>query len=422
MRRLLCLVSGALALCACSAERQSTGPSFTTRDSAGVQIIENYRPTPGEAGGWRIGQEPLFIIRASDGGQENRLLDPTSIDVDSRGRIIVGDGNQVGWNAVLVYDSNGRFLFQAGRAGQGPGEFGQLWWASAYRGDSLVAFDMSGDKISVFDPEGNFVRLVRMPSLQAPQPERGTYGYTAGVDAAFGDGSFLAYPFGHLNIEGGPGPAWYEHLLLRLSADGQSWDTLGTFDISQQYWSGTRQEQYWYAPVSVTAVKGDELYFARGDEFEIRRYGPDGELNRVVRRTFTPHPVSEKDRAELKSWYLSRVASSPEANDQILSRIRKNLESARFAESIPPLSGILLDTHENMWVEQFRWFTPTDRPPSIAPAHWSVFDSSGVWRGDVETPPGFILRVVGPDRVLGFMIDSMDVKEIYAFPLERSGR
>jgi hypothetical protein len=386
-----------------------------------VGIVENYRPSPAQAGSWSIGDEPLFVIHASDGGPENRLLDPTSIDLDSRGRIIVGDGNQVGWDAVLVYDNDGRFLFQAGRSGQGPGEFGQLWWASAYHGDSIVAFDMSGDRTSIFDPSGKFARLVRMPSLRVPQPERGTYGFTAGVEAAFQDGSFLAYPFGRLNIDGGPGPAWYQHLLIRLSADGQAWDTLGTFEISQQYWSGTKQEQYWYAPNSVLAVGGDELYFARGDEFEIRRYGRDGELNQVVRRSFTPRPVSETDRAELKEWYLSRVASSPEVNDQFLEQIRKNLESARFAETVPPLSAILVDEHDNLWVEEFRWFTWTERPPSVRSASWSVFDSSGVWRGNVETPPGFILRAVGPDRVLGFMIDSLDVKEIYAFPLEQGG-
>ncbi|MEJ2206763.1 MAG: 6-bladed beta-propeller [Gemmatimonadota bacterium] len=217
------IITAAAVLCACTAEKASEQPSVVERDSAGVRIVESHRPSWGGSEGWRIGADPLFVIRASDGGSENRLLDPTSIDIDSRGRIIVGDGNQAGWHAVLVYDSVGHFLFQAGRPGEGPGEFGQLWWAGAYRGDSIVAFDMSGDRTTIFDPEGDFVRLVRMPTLQADAPPRGTYGYTAGMDAAFGDGSLLAYPFGHLNIEHGAGPAWYEHLLVRLSPDGESW-------------------------------------------------------------------------------------------------------------------------------------------------------------------------------------------------------
>ena len=38
--------------------------------------------------GWTFGDRRLFVLRGFDGGEENRLLDPTSIDVDSRGRII----------------------------------------------------------------------------------------------------------------------------------------------------------------------------------------------------------------------------------------------------------------------------------------------------------------------------------------------
>jgi hypothetical protein len=417
----IAILTAVVALTACSGDGVSSRdvPAYVQRDSAGIEITENHRPTWSNGEGWTIGAEPLFIIRASDGGAENRLLDPTSIDVDARGRILIGDGNQAGWDAVLVYDSLGRFDFQAGRDGQGPGEFGQLWWASSYRADSIVAFDMSGDKLSIFGPDGDFARLVRTPPLPGETPARGTYGYTAGVDAAFGDGYFLAYARGTLNIEAGPGPAWYEHLLLRLTPDGQAWDTLGTFEISQQYWSGTSQEQLWFAPWSVTAVETDALYFGRGDEFEIRRHDSTGRLTHLLRRAYEPRPVTDELRAQAREWYLDRVRSSPEVNDQILERIRRDLESARFAETVPPYSAILLDDAGYLWVEEFRWFVPNERFPITGPAQWSVFDPSGVWLGNVEIPPGFILRHISSKRVLGFVIDEFDVKEVYAYELDR---
>jgi hypothetical protein len=34
-------------------------------------------------------------------------------------------------------------------------------------------------------------------------------------------------------------------------------------------------------------------------------------------------------------------------------------------------------------------------------------------------PDGFVLRVITLDRVLGFMIDEFDVKEVYAYRLHR---
>ena len=411
-----------LSLAACggdvgSAPEQRMG--FVVRDSAGIRIVENHGRAWPESESWSVGAEPLFILHGSDGGPENRLLDPTSIDVDSRGRIIVGDGNQVGWDAVLVYDSLGRFQFQAGRDGQGPGEFSQLWWASSYRGDSLVAFDMSGDRLSVFSPEGVFARTIRVPALQVERGAPGTFGYTAGADAAYGDGYFLAYLRGTLDIESGPGPAWYRHLLLRLSPDGEAWDTLGTFEISQQYWSGTTQEQLWFAPIAVTAVGSDELYFGRGDSFEIGRYDSRGRLTRLIRRAHEPRPVTDELRGQLHDWYLDLTRSSREVNDQMLEQFTEQFESGRFAETLPPYSAILLDDEGYLWVEEFRWILPAERSPTVSATQWSVFRPDGVWLGNVETPAGFILRKITAGRALGFVIDEFDVKEIHVHALDR---
>jgi hypothetical protein len=420
MRKRLWAVA-AVALCACGVGSNSEQPTFVQRDSAGVHIVESTRPSWGEGDRWHIGTDPLFIIHAWEGGAVDRPLDPTSIDIDSRGRIIVGDGDLAGWQALLVYDSTGHFLFKAGGKGQGPGEFGQLWWARAYRGDSLVAFDMSGKRASVFDPDGNFARSVRLPSLEEPQPQRGMYAFSPSMEAAYGDGHFLAspVPFARLQIDGGPGPAWYHRLLFRLDATAQTWDTLGLFPHYQVYWSGTERESYPYGAVSVRAVTDRDLYVARGDAFEIRRYNSAGDLDRIVRRAFAKQVVSEEDRAEYREWSLSRMRSSPYASSHNLKRARRRLETAHFAQTAPALSAILIDEGDYLWAEEFRWFGRTERPPTVRPAYWSVFDSSGVWLGNVEMPLGFILHAVGPDRVLGFMIDVDGINEIYAFPLDR---
>lgn len=419
MRHLGCLTA-AILLVACS---RSEGPdsdpiASTVRDSAGIEIVENVSPVWSEAEGWSLSAEPLFVIEEFDGDVPG-LLDPTSIDIDTRGRIIIGDGNQAGWDAILVYDSLGEFQFQAGGEGEGPGEFGQLWWASAYRGDSLVAFDMSGDRLSVFSPEGDFVRSLRTPQLDVPRGPQGSFGYTGGSDAAYLDGHFLAYPRGALYPEDGPGPAWFKHLLLRVAPDGEAWDTLGTFEISQQYWTGTSQEQYWFTPIAVSAVSSDRLYFGRGETFEIREYDSGGQILRVIRRPYEPRPVTEELRDQMREWYLDRVRTSPEVNEQILERIRAQLESARFAEVLPPYSRMLFDRTGYVWVEQFRWLSPNERSPIQSPTFWSVFDLSGTWLGDVETPAGFILHEVSENRAYGFVIDEFDVKEVHVYGLDR---
>lgn len=146
-----------------------------------------------------------------------------------------------------------------------------------------------------------------------------------------------------------------------------------------------------------------------------------GRLTTLIRRAYEPVPVSDLLRTQLHDWYVDRVSASPEVNDQVLERIEAQMASARYANVLPAYSAILLDDDGHLWVENFRWFAGNDPYPDRGPTVWSVFDPDGRWLGDVETPPGVLVRHVGADRVLGFVIDELDVKEIYAFPLARDG-
>lgn len=397
--------------------RQSDG--FTVRDSAGIQIVENATPAWSADVTWQLADEPSFILEAYDGGDRHRLLDPASIDVDGRGRIIIADGNQAGWHGILVYDSLGEYLFQAGRDGEGPGEFGQLWWAEAYRGDSLVGFDMARDRLSVFTPDGDFERSVTTPQVVTPRGPEGSYGYTGGSDAAYLDGSFLAYPRGALDPDDSAGPAWFRHMLLRVDPDGAAWDTLGTFEISQQYWTGSAQEQLFFGAISVRALSEDRLFFGRGDGYEYGEYDPNGLLTRIVRRSHQAEPVTDALRQEMVEWLLDRVRSSPEVNDQMLDGFRVQMEQTQSAEVLPPYSAMLYDRLGYVWVEEFRWMVPNEPYPVRGPTNWSVFDLTGRWQGDVVTPPGFILQAVTENRAYGFVVDELGVKRVQVYSLER---
>lgn len=410
-----------LSFVACSDTRVD-GPlsdGVAVRDSAGIEIVENVNPAWSADETWHLGAEPAFVLEAYDGGDQHRLLDPASIDVDGRGRIIIADGNQAGWHGILVYDSLGEYLFQVGREGEGPGEFGQLWWAEAYRGDSLVGFDMARDRLSVFTPEGDFERSVTTPQIVTPRGPEGSYGYTGGSDAAYLDGSFLAYPRGALDPDDSAGPAWYRHLLLRVDPDGAAWDTLGTFEISQQYWTGSTQEQLFFGAISVRALTEDRLYFGRGERYEFGEYDAAGRLTRIVRRSHELEAVTPELQREMVEWLLERVRSSPEVNEQMLEGFRVQMEETRSAEVLPPYSAMLYDRLGYVWVEEFRWMVPNEPYPVRGPTNWSVFDLTGRWLGDVITPPGFILQTVTDNRAYGFVIDEVGVKRVQVYSLNR---
>lgn len=54
-----------------------------------------------------------------------------------------------------------------GRVGRGPGEFASLWAGQAY-GDSMIAYDLVGSRVSVFGPDGRYVRALALEPSPRP--------------------------------------------------------------------------------------------------------------------------------------------------------------------------------------------------------------------------------------------------------------
>ena len=55
------------------------------------------------------------------------------------------------------------------------------------------------------------------------------------------------------------------------------------------------------------------------------------------------------------------------------------------------------------------------------PDRWRVFDSAGVWLGDVTVPSGFYPYQIGDDWILGSETDELDVEYVVVYPLVKQG-
>lgn len=86
-----------------------------------------------------------------------RIMDAT---IDGRGRILVADGQN---HRVSVYDRKGTLIAHLGRRGRGPGEFEAPWRVAVEGRDSILVWDASLSRVSVFSPELRFVRSFRLP-------------------------------------------------------------------------------------------------------------------------------------------------------------------------------------------------------------------------------------------------------------------
>jgi len=84
---------------------------------------------------------------------------PSTVTCDPQGNIYVVDS---GATNIKKFDSLGKFLKVFGREGQGPGEFGRLYY-SAFAGDRLVLWDSGNRRLCSFAPDGEFIDSTSIP-------------------------------------------------------------------------------------------------------------------------------------------------------------------------------------------------------------------------------------------------------------------
>ena len=103
-----------------------------------------------------LAEAPLF---PTDDDGHPILGRPMSISESRDGVFAFADPSD---NDIKLYGRDGRRLGTLGRSGQGPGEFSSLTGAVFLR-DSLFAFDLLGQRITVFDDARSLVRNLAVP-------------------------------------------------------------------------------------------------------------------------------------------------------------------------------------------------------------------------------------------------------------------
>ena len=154
------LVAAALVLClsACADQDRGTG-SFSLQDSAGVRVATSNQPAWTSGAGWRVDTVPLLDIGTIEGDLAYQLFRVRGAVRLNDGVIIVANA---GTHQLRMYGGDGEHIRDVGRRGEGPGEFQSLNWLGLYHRDSLVAWDASSRRVSVFDRNGTFVRSMSL--------------------------------------------------------------------------------------------------------------------------------------------------------------------------------------------------------------------------------------------------------------------
>ncbi len=412
------LVAGLVAVAAlgCRAEGGSAvEQGFVGRDSAGSLVVENRGAglwAPGD--GWRLSDLPLLEIGSAGEDSGTALFRVSDAVRLSDGRIVIANG---GTSELLYFSPDGKLLARGGGAGGGPGEFASLMGlgmsiiaVTRTLGDTIRADDKAGGKILVFSPTGDFVRSA--PLSEGPTGER--VHFASGV-GWLDDGTFLATTTMSYGDDPDAQPSPEGRLvrprvaLRRFTLDGTLADTIGTFPGNESYrsiqssldktGSGTMQIRNAPVPFARTfhAVTGGKtVAVGVTDWMEVRVYGPDGALLRIVRGPGTPRTV---DAAQREAWINANGGREP---------------ATPFPETMPAFGDLTPDAEGSFWVEAYQ--APGDPP---GPSRWSVYDALGRYLGDVTMPERFQPMEIGADYVLGLWKDDLDVEQVRLYGLRK---
>jgi hypothetical protein len=390
-----------LLLAACAGEGERA--THTVRDSAGVVIVDNSGPQWPEGGGWRVADEPRLDIGVLEGDphyQFDRVAGALRL---SDGRIVVANA---GTGELRFYDAAGRFLSASGRKGGGPGEFEGMAWLRATAGDSLLTYDYQQRRMSLFDPQGHFIRSF------VPQPLAGTAAFPR-YAAPFADGSLLLVAARFAGPDGGlrSGVSRDTVLYLRCDGEGATLDTMGSFVGDERYMKVDEQSVVIgiraFGHSGQTAVQGDGFYYGSSDRFEIGYYAADGALRQVIRLAQVNLSVTAQDIERFKQEQLA------DARDDLDRQLwERMLEDMTYPETMPAYGEFQTDAEGNLWVGVYR--RPGDEQP-----RWLVFDPQGALLGTLPTPPRFSVYQIGFDFLLGRWRDELDVEHVRLYELRK---
>ena len=423
MLRATTVALAAVGLSACVGCRggvEGRGGAVNSRDSAGIRIVENRGQAWAAGAGWKVVDSPLVDL-GGKGGEAGSDLDQVTGPVSlTDGRIVFANGAT---SEVRLYDGAGRPLHTSGRKGSGPGEyqtFGGLWVGP---GDSVLVSDILARRLTVLDRDGNVGRsfvLAGQGGSFVSIGGRVSYALAAGW---FADGSVLGLTQAFQMNDPRAGVHRDSVTAIRYRGDGTVRDTLGRWPgpettKMEMSFGGRTMAAPMPVPLgrqSASLVRGERLYLARNDAWEIEVRDSGGKLLRLIRADVKATALTPADIAAHRKQQLEALAAQPlmhMAPAALIAQLKQRIESATYPATLPFVEALLADPDGNLWVQEVT-------SPANEAARFAVVDSAGRLLGRVVMPARLKPSSIGLDVVSGVWRDADEVQHVRSYPLRK---
>jgi len=386
---IVCGLTCALTLIGCGGETGSaTVWNGTGRDSAGIEIIENYgTPLWGEGEGWTFTE--VLRIGVVEGAPEYEFGRITGIAVLSDRRVVVADAMA---QELRFFSPDGAHELTMGRKGQGPGEFGSGFLQPYVGpGDTLIVRDRGNQQMHVIAPDGTWLESYSV------LPHDGHQLGIVSDEPALGR-------FATLEV-----PLWQSgtltdtlDILVERDIHGAVLDTLARMTTYRLSETRVGPSPYYIEAVDI-CLCGDAVVIGHNYGYRSVWYGLGGKIQRVISLSRSRSPLTEEDRSVILGRYDQLFKQNNVPADraaEVRSRIQFKDDYPAYAQfRCGPAATFLVQRVRPLpqlnEEERSRLRTDLVRPPGGL--EWDVFDADGRYLGLQEIPgTNWVASVVNP--------------------------
>ena len=346
---------------------------------------------------WRVADRPTLTIGSRD-AEGPELFGSVG------GAFRLGSGNIVAAdrkNLELRYFSpTGKHLKTSGRKGGGPGEFQHLSMFLGCAGDSVFVYDVALQRMSVFGPDGIYVRAIRVLDWSSN-------GYPPYDISCGRTGTFALVNRSDRSAEPpkGEGPLRHD-VEITLIGRNDSSVSLGKFPASEMYFRAPAAGPRHLGKRTTVAVGSSTAYVGTGDKYEVAEFSLRGERVGAIRESRAPIPVTSGHVAAYVTEYISRNPGRSEGS------VRQYFGELEWPKEFPANGRLMVDRSDNLWIEEF----PI---PGKDIREWIVYARSGTQIAVITLPKGFRLLEAGNDYVLGVWRDEFDVDYLRVYSISK---
>lgn len=352
---------------------------------------------------WTAPPELRTVLGGNDAGHESQIFtDVVNALLMEDGRLAVADRMTF---QIRLFLPNGTVDTIFGRQGGGPGEFSGMglsgMWLMA--GDTIVAWDLGGNGLSFFSPEGRFQERV---SLEIRKDRLFL------IEGVFADGSSVGRQNWDPGQGGGHTRAWrVPESYVRLGRDGQVVTTYGDLPSWEYYDRSQRNLTPGRLSLGAQpqrAVGAEEWYYGPGNATQFLRFPKDGQADRLV---VVDQPPVRLTPALLSTYVQERVASAPDDPFQ-RSHFLRSLELSLYPEYLPAHGWMVVADNGDLWFR--RWPVPGEPL-----CEWLVVDSSGSHLASLDLSSSWRVTQVLGDRLVALDWDSLNVPMVVVQGIRR---